>query len=551
MVSRTLLLIEKLSEKQILWILVAMTFGLRLYSVVMAGGISYDGAGYGFVARDFLRHDFAKGLSSALHPFYPFLIFLFSPNTSCVEITGRFVSLFFGTFAVIPLFYLVKKAVGQREALFSALFYTFHSYLVAYSGMLLTEATYWGWLILSAYFFWTGLKNEKLWSIVLSGFFLGLAYLTRPEGIGYVFVYGIWMIADGGLKKNWLKRSIHFGGLTVMLFLFVIPYVIYIHQETGQWLITKKGALFQSALLNGAEGNSNPPTEKVLEEPKSVTERRDNPPTEEVFEEPKSVKEVGDNRPMETVLEDPKSVVKRSYLPMVAKNIVQFLPSTTYHYLRAYHFALWLFLFLGLIRARQNGIKGELFLASFVLFHLFSLSTFTGSTIRFSVPLIPISLFWAGAGVLEIRKHLKWLNLSHPEKWVPFFIILALLVQLPQSIRPEGTHRADQKRVGLWLKENTPKDAVIMGSSPIETFYGEREFVLLPAGVYLPGTPAKSYKEIIRYAKAKRVGYILVNKEISRSNPDFTESIQSTDLKEFYRYTEKERAKIIVYEVIY
>jgi hypothetical protein len=153
MVSKIILRIEGLSERQILWILLAITFSLRLYSVLMAVGVSYDGAGYGFVARDFLRHDFAKGLSSALHPFYPFLIFLFSTDAAHVEITGRFISLFFGTFTIIPLFYLVKKAVGQREALFSALFYTFHSYLVTYSGMLLTEATYWGLLVLSAYFF--------------------------------------------------------------------------------------------------------------------------------------------------------------------------------------------------------------------------------------------------------------------------------------------------------------------------------------------------------------------------------------------------------------
>lgn len=514
MVSKIILRIEGLSERQTLWILLAITFGLRLYSVLMAVGISYDGAGYGFVARDFLRHDFAKGLSSALHPFYPFLIFLFSPDAAHVEITGRFISLFFGTLTIIPLFYLVKKAVGQREALFSALFYTFHPYLVTYSGMLLTEATYWGLLVLSAYFFWTGLRNEKLWSTALSGFFLGLAYLTRPEGIGYVFVYWIWMVIDGGFKKKWLKRFLLFGGLALTLFILAVPYVIYIHQETGRWLITKKGALVQSEVLNRMEGKDDQSQEKIPEEP---------PP-----------------------------MVKQTYLPLVLiKNISHFIPSTTYHYLRAYHFALWLFLFLGLIRARKNGMRGELFLASFVLFHLLSLSTFTRSNIRFSVPLIPVSLFWAGVGVLEFQKHFKRLTRSNPQRWAFFFILLALLVQLPQSVRPEGAHRADQKGVGLWLKENTPKDAIIMSSSPIEAFYGEREFILMPAGVYLPGTPGKSYKEIIQYARAKRVGYILVNKEINKSNPDFNESIQSTDLKEFYRYTEENRTKIILYEVIY
>jgi len=513
MVSKIVSFIEGLNEKQIFWILLGITFGLRLYAALMAKGISYDGAGYGFVARDFLRHDFVKGLSSAFHPFYPFLIFLFSPDTAHVEITGRFISLFFGTLAVIPLFYLVKKAIGQTEAIFSALFYSFHSYLVTYSGMLLTEPTYWGLLVLSVYFFWTGLRKEKLWSTVLSGFFLGLAYLTRPEGIGYVLVYLIWAVVDGGLKKKWFKRSILIGALILTVFIFVVPYVIYIHQETGQWLITKKGVSVQSQLLNRVEGIDDPVREKVVEEPKSV--------------------------------------VQNSHIPTIAKKIFQYIPLTTYHYLRAYHFTLWLFLFFGLIRVRQKRVELEWFLASIVLFHLFSLSTFTGSTIRFSVPVIPISLFWAGAGVLQIQRYLEKIKISTPGKWVSFLIILAILVQLPQSVRPERRHRADQKNVGLWLGENTPKDSIIMSNSPIEAFYGNREFLLLPAGIYLPGTPAKSYKEIIQYAKEKKVRCILINKNTHELNPDFEESIRSSDLREFYRYKEKDGNWITVYEVIY
>ena len=42
------------------------------------------------------------------------------------------------------------------------------------------------------------------------------------------------------LKKKWFKNFILIGVLILSVFIFVIPYVIYIHQETGQWLISKK-----------------------------------------------------------------------------------------------------------------------------------------------------------------------------------------------------------------------------------------------------------------------------------------------------------------------
>jgi len=240
MINKFILYLKSLNEKQILLLLVGVTLALRVYAALAAQGIANDSAIYGFIARDFLKGDFMKGLSSPAPPFYPFLIFLFSPDTTHVEIAGRLISVFFGTLTLVPLFYLVKGAIGLKEAILSALFYSFHPHLVTYSGMLLTEATYWGLLTLSVYFYWTGLQKQKAWRMAYSGVFLGLAYLTRPEGVGYVLVYLGWVVVEGVVRKNWLKKLILLGVLLPSLFIFVIPYVLYIHQETGQWLISKK-----------------------------------------------------------------------------------------------------------------------------------------------------------------------------------------------------------------------------------------------------------------------------------------------------------------------
>ncbi len=508
MLNKSLFFIKNLNEKQILLILLGITFGLRLYTVLMAQGIANDSAAYGFMARDFLKGHFIKGLSSPAPPFYPFLISLFSMDTAHVEMSGRLISLFFGTLAILPLFYLVKQAIGQKEAIFSALFYTFHPYLVTYSGMFLTEATYWGLLILSVYFFWTGLKNEKVWKMALSGFFLGLAYLTRPEGIGYIFVYLVWIVVDGILKKKWFKAIVFSGVLISSIFICGVPYVIYVHQETGQWLISKKAVEAQSHFLKQSVEEIEPSKSGEQNEPEK----------------------------------------KNSKIIWITRNIVHHFPSVIYHYLRAYHFSLWLFLFLGLIRVRQKVIAYELFLASLALFHLLSLSTFLPSTIRFSVPVIPLSLFWAGSGILEIKRYLEKIKISIPEKMIFLFILLVILVQLPQSLTPERRHRADQKEVGLWLKQNTPPDAIIMSNSPQETFYADREFMMLPQGISTPGSPGKSYNEIINHVKTNGVRYILVNKNTYETNPGLMKSIQSTDLREIFRKADQ---ALIIYEVIY
>ena len=508
MINKFIYFFKTLDEKQILLLLLGVTFALRLYAMLMAEGIANDSAAYGFMARYFLKGDFIKGLAIPGHPLYPLLMSLFSLDSTRVEMAGRLLSLFFGTITILPLFYLVKEAVGKKEAVFSALFYSFHPYLVTYSGMLLTEATYWGLLVLSVYFFWTGLRKEKVWRMMLSGVFLGLAYLTRPEGIGYVLVYLIWAVVEGGLAKKWFKRSIFIGVLILTVFIFVLPYTIYIHQETGKWLISKKAVAVQSDLLKESPEEADPL--------------------------------IG--------IEQNKPVKGDSKIVWITRNIIQYLPSVTYRYLRAYHFSLWLFLFFGLIRVRRKVIGYELFVASLVLFHLVSLSTFLPSAIRFSIPVIPLSLLWAGTGLLEMKRYLDKIKGANAEKVIFSLVVLVILSQLPQSLKPERRHRAEQKKVGLWLKQNTSPDAIIMSNSPQETFYADREWMMLPSGISTPGNPGKSYKEIILYARAKGVRYILVNKNTHEMNPGFIESIQSIDLKEIFRRAD---GGSTIYEVIY
>ncbi len=508
MINKFIYYLKSLNEKQILLLLVGLTFALRLYAVLMAQGIANDSAGYGFIARDFLRGHFLKGLSAPAPPFYPFLIFLFSPDTTRVEIVGRLISLFFGTLTLVPLFYLVKEAVGQKEAIFSALLYAFHPYLVTYSGMFLTEATYWGLLVSSVYFFWKGLKEEKVWKMSFSGILLGLAYLTRPEGIGYVLIYLGWVVVDGVLRKKWSKKLILLGVLIPSLSIFVIPYVIYIHQETGRWLISKKALEGQAQFL------------KIGEEKADFSK----------------------------ALEQDKAIGKNSKILAIVRNMVHFFPFVIYRYLRAYHFSLWLLLFFGLIRVRQKVIGYEVFVASLVLFHLFSLSTFVPSAIRFSIPVVPLSLFWAGAGVLEIRRYLEKVEISKPEKAVFFLILVILLIQLPQSLKQERRHRAEQRKIGLWLKQNTPPDAIIMSNSPQEAFYADREFIVLRPEISPRRIPGSFYRQILHDAKRRGIRYILVDKNTHETNPDFVESIESKDLKEIFR---KPDQGLIIYEVVY
>jgi len=507
MLNRLILFCKQMTERQRLLLLLAVAFSLRLYAALAAKGIAIDGAYYGFMARDFIRGDFIKGLSQDLHPFYPLLVYLTSPDTLHVETAGRFVSLFLGTFSLIPLYYLVKEAVGEKEAVLTGLFYSFHPYLVSYSGMMLSEATYWGLMTLSIYLFWIGLKGRRTFELLASGAFLGMAYLTRPEGLGYLIVFLIWVAIYGGLQGGWFRKIVWVGGLVVIFSIFFVPYVLHIHQETGRWLISKKAVKAQTRYLNLS-------------------------------------KDTGEQ-------EKARATRKGFRIPPRLRRIIHNLPFTAYAYLRAYHVTLWIFLFLGLIRTMRHRGKGELFLASMVLLHLVSLAALGPSTVRFSVPVVAFSLFWAGVGVGELVRLLQWLKIQRPVKWVAFLVVVVILVQLPQALRPERRHREEQREIGIWLRQNTPEEAVIMSNSPQEAFYANREFIALPPNRSIPENPGTVYREVMDFARKNRVRYILVNGNTREDNPDFFESIRSTELKERYRYNDRSGNAAIVYEVVY
>jgi hypothetical protein len=256
----------------------------------------------------------------------------------------------------------------------------------------------------------------------------------------------------------------------------------------------------------------------------------------------------GEKAGFSKALEQDKLVGRDSKILTIVRNMVRYFPFVFYRYLRAYHFSLWLLLFFGLIRVRQKVIGYEVFVASLVLFHLFSLSTFVPSAIRFSIPVVPLSLFWAGAGILEIKRYFEKVEISKPGKAVFFLILVVLLVQLPQSLKPERRHRAEQKKIGLWLKQNTPPDAIVMSNSSQEAFYADREFVVLRPETSPRGIPGSFYREILQDAKTKGIRYILVDPNTHETNPDFVESIGSKDLKEIFRKADQ---GVILYEVVY
>jgi len=214
----------------------------RLYLVLTAKGIDPDGTVYLSAANDFLKGDFLKAFSNVFPPFYPFLTALLSPLAGDVELAGRIVSLIFGTLTLLPVYYLGRRLFGEKITIFSIFLLIFHPYLAEFSGSVLSESVYTFLVALGVLVGWKGL-DSKSWSLMfLLGILLGLAYLTRPEGLGFVALFLLWIFFSEGLRfwQGFRIKWFMALSLVVGISIFAIPYILFLHQVTGKWILSQK-----------------------------------------------------------------------------------------------------------------------------------------------------------------------------------------------------------------------------------------------------------------------------------------------------------------------
>ncbi|MGQ9568217.1 MAG: hypothetical protein ACUVWW_09220, partial [Anaerolineae bacterium] len=143
---------------------------------------------------------------------------------------------------------------------------------------------------------------------------------------------------------------------------------------------------------------------------------------------------------------------------------------------------------------------------------------------RSLAPLRPLALLWAAAGTEVLSRWLRgtWGRLRHGDAgqegpaWlgpVPWAAAALLLLALWPGTLAAGRATLDfgHKEMGLWLREHTPPDAVVMARDLAVPLYAERGYA--PA-------PHASFQEIVRYAQQHGASYWATDAyELTRVKP--------------------------------
>ncbi len=432
--------------------------------------------------------------------------------STSLELGSNVVYVVAGALLVLPIYGIAKRLTGTASALAAGL-------IVAFSPPLTVGVLLWGtmteplFLLFIASAWWSliaALQEDRLSAYVLAGDALALAYLVRTEALIYLAA----AVAAASLLRLTLGRTGHIGrtltgvGLLLVAFSVLIsPYLLAQYARTGKLQLTEEAGFAYTSmqgLVNGDTAVFDAATWGL--DPASGEVRLFAPASE-------------DANLVGAILADP-----RGFARLLRINVEELLAKMFSPQLIPWPLALLAFSGLFVRPWDRRRFEGESLLVaslagplSFVLFFV--------QERYLAAALIP-AVIWMGAGAAVLGDWLSgsitdWratsderstVSLTHHSslgflKAMPALILaLALLWQQPRlwalmqqtnSFQPAHVAAASElQALGV-----TPS-AVVLSRYPAIAFH---------AGTRWAPTPAASWPEVLRYARAHVASYLVID----------------------------------------
>ena len=380
----------------------------------------------------------------------------------------------------------------------------------------------------------------------------GLAYLTRPEGIAYAVVVGLFILVLRAVRKRlgewrfWLKLLL----LVAAFALCFMPYAYYVYLQTGTFMVSEKVGVTYLTCLGLVHGDT-----AAFDK---ATWGLDSTGLETFFFSPESY----DVNMLSLILADP-----RSFVIILATNALDFVKTLIGWAMLPY--VLLPFVFLALFRrgwTRERTWKELYLIASFLpvlVFVMFFIQE------RYILALMPVLILWVADGLLEIS---DWLigtlvalhspsdQLAEGAYWhmPPFWrtfceavpvvlVVIGLLALHPlvvEQVTDNGAVRMEHRVVGEVLHAQLTRDTVLMSRYPAIAFYADTRWV---------PTPNASWAEILTYARYKGVEYFAIDERELRYRPQLANLVTGdqlpAQLERVYR-SEVDGERMVVYRLV-
>ncbi len=448
-----------------------------------------------------------RGFSVAGHaelhyaPLFPLAAAAFYRLLGDLEAASDAVYVLAGAALIVPYFALARRLFGGRVAAAASL-------LVALCPALNASVLYWGTMTEPLYllcvfaglwFLWNAAEGSSVRHGVAAGVCFAAAYLTRPEGSFYAAL-GVAVLAVGIVARRQVRSGrawAALGGFVLAALLVALPYLVYIHGQTGRWMVSGKLGVTYDI---GRAVLARDPAEYDR-----VTASLDSTGREIIWYSPER---------FQRDLADELAASPLQALRRVWANFRLLLDA----WFGITLFPTLLLLFVGLAWFGEPWDKRravtELYWAAALVPLLIAFLPFHVE-IRFFAPALPIALAWVGRGAvlmgdwmgataqaLALRPIAKGLRRALAA--LPIVVIAVAFLGLTVVAVGEGRRGTDfgHREAGLWLQRNASPGSVVMARDLAIALY---------AGLDWVPSPRAEMPQFLAYARAHGVDYIVVD----------------------------------------
>jgi hypothetical protein len=227
-------------HSRFMWLLLLCSFAVRLaWLLTYPRVIENEGAQYARLAQNLFSHNGyqdMRGPTTILSPLYPLLMGAVSLVTKNVELSGRLISLLLGSLVPLVVYLIVDRIYGAQTARVAGLFAAAHPLLIALSASVYSEMGYIFFWLVALYWTLITLQKGRFWAAIWAGTFAGLAYLVRPEGLLFAFLFALWLPAAAwlvysGSRVLWQRSA----ALVCASLILAAPFICFLSSETGHF----------------------------------------------------------------------------------------------------------------------------------------------------------------------------------------------------------------------------------------------------------------------------------------------------------------------------
>jgi hypothetical protein len=532
--------------------LTALAFVLRFARWERTAVLFNDGPVFLALAERSAEGAFGVLLQHPFHPLYPLVIAavhaLGAPFGLSFETAGALVAALAGSAGVLALYALVRAAFGPREALVAAALLAIHAAAVDVGGDVQSESLYLALFLGSAAALWRATSEGLPLAGLLAGTLAGLAYLTRPEGIGLALV--------GGALVGWraLRGHLPFGralrtavAIALGAGFLAAPYVAALSLKTGEltltrkksvgWIVGTEGHKGSGGLSTGQAGMEAPkiPREQLVAELGPIAET---PP-------PSAAPPPGSTGAVPPRPDPTDSLVAPPWTARAAPAAFFDLLDDAVSALRPEIVPLVL---LGLFALRGRPSRRASFFGALCGAYgllLFALAMNVGYVSeRHLLPVVLLLLGYGAVGTLWLAERLAGLrgaaaSGARTRAVTAAILAIVLVVSLGKTLRrPEGIEDLAERRAAEWVRERAPGSVVAARKRRVAYYAG---------GPFLQLRPRTAFSFEL-YFTNHRVRYVVVN-QIDVDEYVGLDDLIGTRLQEVHR-VEEAGETALVYAVL-